>query len=201
LFRLGTDGTPVFKDFAAAIRPTEFMPGKVFGTGTMTSVDYMVEMAEGRIDPPGNLDIATIQNQELAMSFRFHIPQYLSRRAADWKALGFTETLTDFAALNGRSKFWGDDQRAAFKNWEEITDPRNHAARTAAPGRYDGDAGKSPGCAGAPAYAAAARQDRRSDRTRHGRQSADGNLLWTERRPHRDPDPGRLREDGLRSGV
>jgi len=125
LFRLGTDGTPVFKDFAAAIRPTEFMPGKVFGTGTMTSVDYMVEMAEGRIDPPGNLDIATIQNQELAMSFRFHIPQYLSRRAADWKALGFTETLTDFAALNGRSKFWGDDQRAAFKNWEEITDPRN----------------------------------------------------------------------------
>ena len=29
------------------------------------------------------------------------------------------------AALNARSKFWGDDQRAAFKNWEEVTDPRN----------------------------------------------------------------------------
>ncbi len=85
----------------------------------------MVEMAEGRIDPPANLDIATIQNQELAMSFRFHIPQYLTRRAADWKALGFTETLTDFAALNARSKFWGDDHRAAFKNWEEVSDPRN----------------------------------------------------------------------------
>jgi amidase len=125
LFRLGADGQPVFKDFAAAIQPCEFMPGKVFGSGTMTPVDYMVEMAEGRIDPPANLDIATIQNQELAMSFRFHIPQYLSRRAADWKALGFTETLTDFAALNARSKFWGDDQRAAFKNWEEVTDPRN----------------------------------------------------------------------------
>ena len=28
-------------------------------------------------------------------------------------------------SLNARSKFWGDDQRAAFKNWEEVTDPRN----------------------------------------------------------------------------
>jgi Asp-tRNA(Asn)/Glu-tRNA(Gln) amidotransferase A subunit family amidase len=59
------------------------------------------------------------------MSFRFHIPQYLTRRAADWRTLGFTETLTDFAKLNARSRFWGDDQRAAFKNWEEVTDPRN----------------------------------------------------------------------------
>src|SRR4029077_16724889 len=54
-----------------------------------------------------------------------HIPQYLSRRAADWQARGFTETLGDFAALNRRSKFWGDDGRAAFRNWEEVTDPRN----------------------------------------------------------------------------
>ncbi len=38
---------------------------------------------------------------------------------------GFTETLADFAALNARSKFWGDDGRAGFKNWEEVTDPRN----------------------------------------------------------------------------
>ena len=43
----------------------------------------------------------------------------------DWRALGFSESLTDFAALNARSKFWGDDQRAAFKNWEEVADPRN----------------------------------------------------------------------------
>ena len=125
LFRLNDDGTPVFKDFAAAIHSTEFMPGKVFGSGSLTPIDYMVEMAEGRVAPPSNLDISTIQNQELAMSFRFHIPQYLTRRAADWKRLGFTETLTDFAKLNARSKFWGDDQRAAFKNWEEVTDPRN----------------------------------------------------------------------------
>ena len=136
LFRLGADGMPVFKEFAAAIRPTEFTPthpasgggsgrGPIFGSGKIAPIDYLVELAEGRIDPPVNLDIATIQNQELAMSFRFHIPQYLSRRAADWRALGFTETLTDFAALNARSKFWGDDGRAAFKNWEEVADPRN----------------------------------------------------------------------------
>ena len=59
------------------------------------------------------------------MSFRFHVAQYLSRRAVDWQALGFAESLADFAALNDRSKFWGDDGRAAFRNWEEVTDPRN----------------------------------------------------------------------------
>jgi hypothetical protein len=59
------------------------------------------------------------------MTFRFHIPQYLTRRAADWQVRGYTETLVDFPSLNARSKFWGDDQRAAFKNWEEVTDPRN----------------------------------------------------------------------------
>ncbi len=66
LFRLGPDGTPLFKEFAAAIRPTEFLPGKVFGNGTMAPIDYCVELAEGRIAPPANLDIATIQQQELA---------------------------------------------------------------------------------------------------------------------------------------
>ena len=125
LFRLGRDGRPLFKELAAAIVPTEFMPGKIFGTGTMQPIDYCVELAEGRIAPPANLDIATIQEQELAMAFRFHVPQYLTRRAADWKARGFTETLVDFPALNARSKFWGDDGRAAFRNWEEVTDPRN----------------------------------------------------------------------------
>ncbi len=52
LFRLGPDGPPLFKEFAAAIRPTEFASGKVFGTGTMTPIDYCVELAEGRIAPP-----------------------------------------------------------------------------------------------------------------------------------------------------
>ncbi len=125
LFRLGRDGEPVFKEFAAAIRRTEFAPGRFLGSGDMAPIDYCVALAEGRVAPPRNLDIATIQDQELAMSFRFHVPQYLSRRAADWAARGFRETLDDFAALNRRSKFWGDDGRAAFRNWEEIADPRN----------------------------------------------------------------------------
>ncbi len=141
LFRLAADGTPLFKEVAAAIRPTEFGPGpappfpaggggagwgyKVFGSGDLAPIDYCVLLAEGRIAPPANLDIATVQQQELANTFRFHIAQYLSRRAADWQARGFTETLADWAALNARSKFWGDDGRAAFKNWEEVTDPRN----------------------------------------------------------------------------
>ena len=125
LYRLGTDGQPVFKDFAAAIVPTEFMPGKVFGNGTMQPIDYMVALADGRIALPSNLDIATVQHQALANAFRFHISQYLSRRAENWKARGVTETLTDWTALNARSKFWGDDQRAAFRNWEDISDMRN----------------------------------------------------------------------------
>src|SRR6516165_7081251 len=85
LFRLGPDGLPVFKEFAVAIQPTEFAPGTVFGSGTMTPIDYCVELAEGRLAPPANLDIATIQEQELAMMFGFHVNQYLSRRAADWR--------------------------------------------------------------------------------------------------------------------
>jgi hypothetical protein len=58
------------------------MSGNIFLSGTMVPIDYSVELAEGRIAPPANLDIATIQEQELAMSFRFHVNRYLSRRAA-----------------------------------------------------------------------------------------------------------------------
>jgi amidase len=125
LFRLCPDGQPLFPDVAAAVVPTEFMPGRVFGTGSMQPVDYLVELADERIAAPANLDLATVQDQELAMAFRFHIPQYLTRRAADWRARGHTETLVDFATLNARSKFWGDDQRAWWRNWEEVTDVRN----------------------------------------------------------------------------
>ncbi len=125
LFRLGEDGQPVFREFAAAIEPIEFAPGKVFGSGSMRPIDYMVALAEGRIAPPSNLDLPTVQHQAAQTSFRFHINQYLSRRAADWEAKGFRETLTDFRQLNARSKFWGDDQRANFLNWDEVRDMRN----------------------------------------------------------------------------
>lgn len=125
LFRLAPDGTPLFKEFEAAIKPTEFFPGKTFGTGRMDSIDYCVALSEGRIEAPANLDIGTIQPQQLANTFRFHISQYLMRRAEDWKAAGFHEALDNWAELNARSKFWGDDQRSGFKNWEETSDPRN----------------------------------------------------------------------------
>jgi amidase len=125
LFRLGSDGQPVFKEFAAAIVPTEFSPGRYFGDGDLKPIDYFVALAEGKITPPVNLDLATIQQQELANTFRFHMSQYLLRRVDDWKAQGYSETLSDWGKLNARSKFWGDDQRAAFRNWEDIEDPRN----------------------------------------------------------------------------
>jgi len=146
LFRLGTDGEPLFPEVAAAIIPTPFVPcampslasptlaagaelsygsAKIFGSGTMKPIDYCVALAEGRVPPPAKLNIHTIQEQEIANTFRFHIQQYLTRRAADWERLGFTETLASFTALNERSKFWGDDQRAAFLNWDALADPRN----------------------------------------------------------------------------
>jgi amidase len=125
LFRLKPDGTPLFEDFAAAIVPTEFMPGKVFGSGSLKPIDYFVGMADGKIEPPANFDLMSVQHQHLAMGFRFHISQYLGRRADDWRAQGFEEGLADWAALNARSKFWGDDQRASFRNWEEVADMRN----------------------------------------------------------------------------
>ena len=48
----GADGMPLFKEFAAAIVPTEFLPGKLFGNGSLHPIDYCVAMAEGRIEPP-----------------------------------------------------------------------------------------------------------------------------------------------------
>ncbi len=119
LFRVD-GGKPLFPDFAAAIKPTEFAPGKTFGTGTLAPVQYMVAMAEGRIAPPKNLNIRSIQQKVQALTFRFHFEQYAQRRAADWAALGQRETLTDLATLNARSKFWNDTQRAAFRNWEQF---------------------------------------------------------------------------------
>ena len=120
LYRLNNQGQPVFPEFAAAIKPTEFAPGKRFGSGTLTPVDYMLGLAQGRIPPPRALNIRTIQTLADERLFRFHIAQYLERRAADWKARGFTETLIDWPTLNARSKFWSDDQRATWKNWEEV---------------------------------------------------------------------------------
>lgn len=125
LYRLTRDGQPQFPEFAAKIKPTEFAPGKTLGSGSMKPIDYMLDLAEGRTPLPKNLNIRAIEEEIEPNAFTFHFNQYASRRVADWKERGFTETLVDFPALNARSKFWGDDQRAAFKNWEEMQDMRN----------------------------------------------------------------------------
>jgi amidase len=66
LFRLGPDNQPLFREFAAAIDLTAFLPGKVFGSGTLHPIDYCVALAEERITSPASLDLATIRQQELA---------------------------------------------------------------------------------------------------------------------------------------
>ncbi len=124
LYRLRGNGEPQFPEFAAMIQPTEFAPGKTFGTGKMKPIDYFLALAEGKVPIPKNLNIRAIEEEVESNAFTFHFNQYASRRAADWKERGFTETLIDFPALNARSKFWGDDERAAFKNWEDMTDMR-----------------------------------------------------------------------------
>jgi Asp-tRNA(Asn)/Glu-tRNA(Gln) amidotransferase A subunit family amidase len=125
LYRLTNAGEPLFPEFAAAITPTEFAPGRTFGSGTMAPIDYMLALAEGKVSPPRALNIRTIQTHAAERQFRFHVAQYLSRRAADWAARGFKETLVDWPSLNERSKFWSDDQRASWRNWEEVETMRS----------------------------------------------------------------------------
>jgi hypothetical protein len=122
LLRLTPDNDPYYTEFAAKVRPTTFAPGVTRGTGTMAAADWMVRWAEGLEPTPRNLTLRSVLAgpQAQSLTFRFHIPQYLTRRAKDWAARGQKETLVDWPGLNARSKFWGDDQRAAFKNWEEI---------------------------------------------------------------------------------
>ena len=125
LYQLNAAREPQYPEFAAKVRPTEFAPGVTKGTGTMVAADWMVRSAEGLEPTPRNLTLRSIlgggQDERGSRTFRFHIAQYLTRRAKDWADRGYKETLVDWPALNARSKFWGDDQRAAFKNWEEIT--------------------------------------------------------------------------------
>ena len=102
LFRLKPDGSPVFADFAAQIERTEFAPGVFHGSGTMTPMDYLVALTDGLIPAPENLDVATVQQQILANGFRYHISQYLSRRANDWAAVGQHESLRDWRSLSAR---------------------------------------------------------------------------------------------------
>ena len=139
----------------------------------MKPIDYCVELAEGRIDPPANLDIATIQEQELAPTFRFHVPQYLTRRAEDWKAARLPRDAGRLRAAQralevlGRrparrvQELGGDRRPAQSARRPPGRERAHHAARAAAPRRHDGDPREPSRRAGPPAHAVAAGQDRR----------------------------------------
>ncbi len=79
LYRLADDGQPEFPEFVAKIKPTEFAPGKVFGTGTMAPIDYMVALADGHEPLPKNLNIRFIEEEADSNSFRFHFMQYATK--------------------------------------------------------------------------------------------------------------------------
>jgi amidase len=127
LYGLSAAGDPDFAAFAARIEPTEFAPGVMKGSGTMQPVDWMLRWAEGLEPAPLNLNLRSVVSAAGGepRTFRFHMSQYLLRRARDWADRGYTETLDTVSDLNARSKFCGDDQRAAFKNWEDVGDLRN----------------------------------------------------------------------------
>jgi amidase len=125
LFRLTASGEPQFRAFAEAIEPTKFTVGVTHGSGRLQPVDWMIRWSEGLEPTPPNLNLRSILALENSRTMRFHLPQYLLRRARDWAARGYTETLTDFPALNARSKYWTDAERVTFKNWEGLHDLRN----------------------------------------------------------------------------
>ena len=97
----------------------------MFGTGTMQPIDYCVALAEGLDRAAGESrhrdDPAAGAGEDVPL------PHAAVSRAPRRRLEGarLHRNARRLAALNARSKFWGDDQRAAFKNWEEIADPRN----------------------------------------------------------------------------
>ena len=91
----------------------------------MQPVDWMMRWAEGLEPGPPNLNVRSILSAAQSRTFRYHLSQYLTRRAKDWADKGYKESVVDWPTLNARSTFWGDDQRAAFRNWEEVRDVRN----------------------------------------------------------------------------
>ena len=115
----------MFPDFAAAIVPTEFQPGKTFGTGKMKPIDYLLALAEGRIAPPANLDIGTVQHQANANAFRFHINAV---PVAPRRATGRTRASTrrwPISRAQRALEVLGRRPARRLPNWDELTDMRN----------------------------------------------------------------------------
>ncbi len=214
LFRVNNQGQPLFPEVAAAIKPTEFAGGTKFGTGTLAAPDYLVQLADGKVAPPAQLNIRTIQTLAAERQFRFHVAQYLSRRAADWAAKGIHRNAGGLA--DAQRPFEVLERRAA-RNLEELggsgeqrgaggrTRRRRRAAataRAAAPGRDEGHPGEQTRRRGAAAHVAAAGEDRarRPTGTRR-RGDARRHSHGTLRRRDRSADPRGIRPDRLRPDV
>jgi len=104
---------------------TEFAPGKTFGTGTMTSIDYLVGLAEGRVAAA----VESEHSERCSSSTGRGLPRSTScSTRAGARRTGRRVFHRDPRRLSHAQRaieVLGDDQRAAFKNWEEIEDIRN----------------------------------------------------------------------------
>ena len=118
-----------FQDAIAEILPfhmPEFL-SKTNSTGDLefavpghnvTSVDYMVKLAEGEAPLSDNLNLRRLfTDTPPALNMKFHIDQYLLRRGDD--------RVTDFASLNDNSKYFNDAARAGSINWVNVKDIRS----------------------------------------------------------------------------
>ena len=114
------------------MRPTEFAPGVTKGSGRWRrrldgALGGRARADAAEPDAPLRARRRARRSRELPLPYSA-VPHAPREGLGD---RGFKETLTDWPALNARSKFWGDDQRAAFKNWEEIDSL--HSRRKASP--------------------------------------------------------------------
>ncbi len=116
LYRLTRDGQPQFPEFAAKIKPPEFTRENA-RIWPMKPIDYFLDLAEGRVPIPKNLNIRASRRRLNPTRSRFHFNQYANCGKDCMRQIEACR----FPALNARSEFWGNDQRATLKNWEEWT--------------------------------------------------------------------------------
>ena len=213
LFRLGRDGQPVFKEFAAAIVPTEFLPGKGVRHGRHAA-DRLLR-GDGRgpdrtavQSRPGHRPAAGAGDGVPVPPFA--VPDAARRGLEDERLqrdagrLGVAERAIEILgrrSARGVQELGGGRRPAQSTRRPPRRQRADHAARALAPGRHDGDPGEQAGCAGAPAHAVAAGSDRAPASVRHPQQPGARVAQRTKRGADRGADPGGLRDDRLRSGV
>ena len=126
LFRLTADGEPLFKDFAAAIQPTEFAPGKTLRhrhadpdrllRRTSRRTDRTAGESRHRHDPgPGAGDVVPLSHPAISEPPGGRLEGAWLQRNALMISRRSTGGPNSGAMIG----------RAAFRNWEEVADPRN----------------------------------------------------------------------------